>query len=41
MAAVCLAVGFVGFLPTYWMPLFRGTLDLPPLPHLHALFFYG
>jgi hypothetical protein len=41
MAAVCLAVGVIGFAPTYWVPLLRGTLDVAPIAHLHALFFYG
>jgi hypothetical protein len=41
MAAACLALAVIGFAPTYWLPLFRGTLDVAPLAHLHALFFYG
>jgi hypothetical protein len=41
MAVVCLAVGVIGFAPTYWVPLLRGTLDVSPLAHAHALFFYG
>ena len=41
MAAVCLTIAIVGFAPTYWVPLLRGTLDVPPLTHFHALFFYG
>lgn len=41
MAVICLAVGLVGFAPTYWIPLMRGTLDVPPLTHIHAIFFYG
>ena len=41
MAVVCLAVGVIGFAPTYWVPLLRGTLDLQPLAHVHALFFYS
>jgi hypothetical protein len=41
MAAGCLAVGIIGFAPTYWVPLFRGGLDVPPLTHAHALVFYG
>lgn len=41
MATTCLAVGVIGFAPTYWVPLLRGTLDVAPLTHLHALFFYG
>jgi hypothetical protein len=41
MAVACLAIGVIGFAPTYWVPLLRGTLEVPPLAHVHALFFYG
>jgi hypothetical protein len=41
MAIACLAVGVIGFTPTYWVPLLRGTLDVSPLAHAHAVFFYG
>ena len=41
MAALCTGIAFIGFAPTYWVPLLRGTLDVPPLTHVHALFFYG
>jgi hypothetical protein len=41
MAASCFAVALLGFAPTYWVPMLRGTLDVPPITHLHAVFFYG
>jgi hypothetical protein len=41
MAAVCLAVAVIGFLPSYWTPMFRGTLDVTPLAHVHAVLFFG
>jgi len=41
MAATCLAVGVIGFAPTYWIPLFGAGRDVPRLTHIHALFFYG
>ena len=41
MAATCLAVGVIGFAPSYWIRLAGGGLDVPPLTHIHALFFYG
>ncbi len=41
MAATFVTVAVIGFAPTYWIPLARGTLDVPPITHLHALFFYG
>lgn len=40
-SAVCLAVGVIGFAPTYWVPLLQGRLTIAPLAHLHALAFYG
>jgi hypothetical protein len=41
MAVVFLAVAVVGFAPTYWIPLVRGSLVATPITHIHALFFYG
>jgi hypothetical protein len=41
MAATFVAVAFIGFAPTYWLPLFGGSLAVPPITHVHALFFYG
>ncbi len=41
MAAACVAVAVIGFAPTYWLPLVRGTLNVPPIAHLHATVFYG
>jgi hypothetical protein len=41
MAAACLAVAVIGFLPSYWMPMFGGTLDVAPIAHLHAVLFFG
>ena len=40
-SAACLAIGIIGFAPTYWVPLFAGRLDIAPLSHIHALLFYG
>ena len=41
MAAACVAVAVIGFTPTYWLPLVRGTLNVPPIAHVHAAVFYG
>jgi hypothetical protein len=41
MAAACLAVGVIGFAPTYWIPLFRADINIPRLAHVHALLFFG
>ena len=37
----CLAVAVLGFLPTYWLTLARGSLQAHPLIHMHAAAFYG
>ena len=41
IASACLLVAVVGFAPTYWVPLFRGTLDIPAIAHVHAAVFYA
>jgi hypothetical protein len=41
IAAACLTLGVVGFAPTYWIPLFTGTLSEPLIIHLHAGLFFG
>lgn len=41
MAAACAAVAVIGFAPTYWLPLARGTLNVQPIVHAHAAVFYG
>ncbi|HEX6975667.1 MAG TPA: hypothetical protein VF147_14780 [Vicinamibacterales bacterium] len=41
MAVAFLCTALIGFAPTYWIPLLRGTLHIAPITHLHALFFYG
>ena len=40
-AAACVAVAVIGFSPTYWLPLVRGTLNVQPIFHVHAAVFYG
>jgi hypothetical protein len=39
LAGACVVVAFGGFSITYWGPLATGTLDVPPLFHLHGLLF--
>jgi hypothetical protein len=34
-------VAFIGFAPTYWMPMATSTLKAGPLVHLHGLIFFG
>lgn len=41
MAITFIAVAVVGFLPTYWLPMGRGTLAADPIVHLHAVVFFG
>jgi hypothetical protein len=41
MASVMLAVALVGFAPTYWVPMGRGTLAVTPVVHAHAVLFFG
>jgi uncharacterized membrane protein YozB (DUF420 family) len=41
MAAVCVAIAMIGFAPTYWMPLARGSLHVSPIVHVHGAFFFG
>ena len=35
------AIAFVGFWPTYFGPLLAGTVDKPPVIHLHAAIYVG
>ena len=41
IAAACLLVAVIGFAPTYWVPLFLGTLNVPAISHVHAAVFYA
>lgn len=41
MAFVCLAVAVLGFAPTYFIPMASGGLAIPPLMHVHGLFFFA
>jgi hypothetical protein len=41
MALACMATAFLGFAPTYWMPLARGSFTGSPVVHFHGLLFFG
>ena len=41
MALACTATAFLGFVPTYWMPLARGSFSASPVVHFHGLLFFG
>jgi hypothetical protein len=41
LALACAAVAFVGFAPTYWMPLASKTLKVNPIIHVHGVIFFA
>src|ERR1700709_1369764 len=41
MALACMATAFIGFAPTYWLPLARGSFSAAPLVHFHGLLFFA
>jgi hypothetical protein len=41
MALGCVAVAFLGFAPTYWMPLATGAFRASPVVHVHGLTFFA
>jgi len=41
MALACMAVAFLGFAPTYWMPLAKRSLSASPVVHFHGLLFFA
>jgi hypothetical protein len=41
MALSCMAVAFLGFAPTYWMPLASGSFPSMPVIHFHGLLFFA
>src|SRR6266550_3289384 len=40
MALSCTAVAFLGFAPTYWLPIAARTFKSSPLVHIHGLVFF-
>ncbi len=40
MALACMAVAFLGFAPTYWVPLAHRTFSASPVVHFHGLLFF-
>ena len=40
MALACMAVAFLGFAPTYWLPLASGSFSATPVVHIHGLLFF-
>jgi hypothetical protein len=41
MALSCMAVAFLGFAPTYWLPLASGSFSSTPVVHFHGLLFFA
>jgi len=41
MALSCAAVAFLGFAPTYWLPMAAGTFKANPVVHIHGLIFFS
>jgi hypothetical protein len=41
MALAFAAVAFIGFAPTYWAPMAKGTFQAAPVYHLHGLIFFS
>ena len=40
MALSCVAVAFLGFAPTYWLPLASGSFPSMPVIHFHGMLFF-
>lgn len=40
MALACMATAVLGFAPTYWWPLARGSFSGAPVVHFHGLLFF-
>ena len=40
MSLACAATAFLGFAPTYWVPLAHRTLSASPVVHFHGLLFF-
>ncbi|MBR1250715.1 hypothetical protein JQ609_27820 [Bradyrhizobium sp. AUGA SZCCT0169] len=41
MALACMAVAFLGFAPTYWLPMMSRSLSASPVVHFHGLLFFA
>lgn len=41
MALSCAAVAFLGFAPTYWLPIAGRTFQANPIVHIHGLVFFS
>jgi len=41
MALSCMAVAFLGFAPTYWVPMARGSFSSTAVIHFHGMLFFS
>jgi len=41
MAASCFLIAVIGFAPTYWMPLAKGSFKAEPMVHIHGILMFG
>ena len=41
MALACMAVAFLGFAPTYFLPLAKRSFSASPVVHIHGLLFFA
>jgi hypothetical protein len=41
MALSCVAVAFLGFAPTYWVPMATGSFPSMPVIHFHGMLFFA
>src|SRR5467141_585606 len=41
MALACIAVAFLGFAPTYWLPLASRSFSSSPVVHFHGMLFFA
>jgi len=41
MALACTAVAFLGFAPTYWLPLASRSFSSSPVVHFHGMLFFA
>jgi hypothetical protein len=41
VAIACAVVAFLGFAPTFWMPMATGSLNLRPVIYLHGFVFFA
>ena len=41
MAATCMAIAVLGFLPTYFLPMAQGKFAAPTVVHIHGMIFFS